>query len=111
MVVRRSRDALVIGRLEATVHPGWAEVAWVLGPDHWGQGYGTEAAGWLIDHLATDHGVTELWATVDPGNTASVRLLQRWGFLEQGPQYRRTPESYEVGDLVYARGLRDDHAL
>lgn len=108
-VVRRSRDRTVIGRLEATVHPGWAELAWVLGPEHWGRGYGTEAAGWLIDHLAEVHHVTELWATVDPGNLASVKLLRRWGFEEQGARGRRTPESFDEGDLVFARGLRKDH--
>ncbi len=109
VVVRRSRDRAVIGRVEATVHTDWAELAWVIGPQHWGQGYGTEAAGWLIEHLAQSYGVTELWATVDPGNTASIRIVQRWGFVHQEPKYRRTPESFDEGDLVFARGLRENH--
>ena len=92
----------VVGRLEATVYPGWAEVAWVFGPEHWGHGYGTEGARWLVDVLAAEYGVADQWATVDPGNTRSIALLRRLGFREQPVPARRTPESYEPGDLVFA---------
>ena len=92
----------VVGRLEATVYPGWAEVAWVLGPDHWGRGYGTEGGRWLVGVLAGDYGVTDLWATVDPRNARSTALLRRLGFSEQPVPAQRMPESYEPGDLVFA---------
>src|SRR5687767_9604035 len=32
-----------IGRLEATIIPQWAEVAYVFGPAYWGRGYAAEA--------------------------------------------------------------------
>lgn len=98
-------DGRIIGRLEATVHDGWAEVAWVMGPEFWGQGYGTEGAAWLVDHLDRVHGVHDVWATVDPGNLRSVGLLRTLGFIRQSEPYRRVPESLEVGDLVFARLL------
>jgi RimJ/RimL family protein N-acetyltransferase len=96
-------DDRIIGQIQATVHEGWAEAAWVLGPEFWGQGYGTEATAWLVAHLARTHGVREVWATVDPANLRSIGLLRALGFVEQARPYRRVPESLEEGDLVFAR--------
>jgi len=98
-------EGRVIGRLEATLHEGWAEVAWVFGPAWWGRGYATEGAAWLLAHLRDDDGITEAWATVDPANGRSVRLIGRLGFREQVPPFRRRPASYDDGDLVFARDL------
>jgi RimJ/RimL family protein N-acetyltransferase len=96
-------DDRIIGQIQATVHAGWAEVAWVLGPEFWGKGYGTEAATWLVAHLDTAHGVIEVWATVDPANLRSIGLLRALGFVQQASPYRRVPESFVDGDLVFAR--------
>jgi len=98
-------EGRVIGRLEATLHEGWAEVAWVFGPRWWGRGYATEGAAWLLDHLRGEHGIAETWATVDPANGRSVRLIGRLGMREQTPPFRRRPASYDDGDRVFARGL------
>ena len=102
----RLQDGTVIGRLEATIEPGddaWAEVAWVFGPQWWGQGYGTEAAVWLSQHLEEAWGVRELWGTVHPENAASIGLLRRLGMSLQEEPYDRHPGSLAPGDLVFAR--------
>ena len=54
----------------------------------------------LLDHLRSDHEVTEVWATVDPRNAASIRLLERCGF---DPREAVPAEvgSYDEGDAVY----------
>ena len=95
----------VIGRAEATLHDGWAELAWVLDPRAWGQGYGTEVATWLAGHLAAEHATGDLWATVAPGNVRSERLALRAGFVAQDPPFRRDPDSYDPGDRVFARRI------
>jgi RimJ/RimL family protein N-acetyltransferase len=99
----REVEGPVIGRLEATVNPGWAEVAWVLGAAWWGRGYGTESALWLADYLADVFGVTELWGTVHPDNTASIALMRRLGMSEQAGPFARELGSWDPGDLVFAR--------
>ena len=106
-VVVRLRDSgrPVIGRLEATVYPRWAEVAWVLGAPYWGRGYGTEGATWLIDHLEGHLGIHEQWATADPRNEPSLRIMRRLDFHEQALPARRRPESFADGDVVLARGV------
>ena len=95
-------DDVVVGRVEATVHHGIAEVAYVFGPAHWGNGYATEATIWLLDALRTD-GVTTFWATVVPDNHASVALLERLGFTPAEPG-GLTLLSFDDGDLTYRLG-------
>ena len=98
------REARLVGRLESTVHGELAEVAYLFDPAVGGQGYATEAVQWLLGHLALEHGVTEVWATTDPANDASVRLLLRTGFV-QADQVHPDVGSYDEGDLVFRRLL------
>jgi RimJ/RimL family protein N-acetyltransferase len=95
-------DNVVVGRLEATVHHGIAEVAYVFGPAHWGQGYATEGTAWMIDDLRAQ-GVQAFWAAVLPENAGSIRLLERLGFIAKDPG--DTPlESFDPGDLTFRLG-------
>lgn len=90
-----------IGRLEATSYYGTsAEVAYLLSPEFWRQGYAFEAMAWWHAHLRAA-GVKELWACVTPTNTRSITLLQRLGYsvadLSQAPKLA----SYDAGDWVF----------
>jgi ribosomal-protein-alanine N-acetyltransferase len=104
-VVMRLRGAAhpMVGRLEATIYPDWAEVAWVLDPRFWRRGLGTEGANWLVGHLHHEYAIDELWATADPANEASLRIMHGLGFVVQPVPARRMPESYDVGDVVLCR--------
>jgi RimJ/RimL family protein N-acetyltransferase len=95
-----------LGQLQATIHDDWAEIAYVLGSKHWGQGYAQEAMRWFHGKLAEDGAATTLWATVAPRNARSVRLLERLGYT---PIADGWPElgSYDEGDLVFCRSCRE----
>jgi RimJ/RimL family protein N-acetyltransferase len=97
-------DGAVIGRVEATLHDGDAEVAYVLGPQWWRQGYGTEATTWLLDELRAA-GVRRAWATVMRGNAGSRGVLRRAGFVEVEPPEAPVLLSYDDGDLVLVKEL------
>jgi len=105
-------DGVVIGRIEATLRhgvgrPGVAEIAYVFGPAWWGRGFATEATAWMIDHLASNHGATQWWATVDPSNTASINLLERLGFATtELPEFGL--ESFDEGDVVFVLRRGDE---
>lgn len=99
----RDLGGVIAGRLEATVHAGWAEVAWLLGEPWWGRGLGTEAAAWLLDHLRDDFGVHEFWATAHPDNAASIAIMRRLGMTEQNAPFARELQSWDPGDVVFAR--------
>ena len=102
-------DGTVIGRLEATAHDDWAEIAYVFGPRWWGRGYATEAVTWFVEELPQP----ELWAAVHPANERSWRLLERVGFRRAGAERTgpggdagtsvRPVASYDDGDLLYVR--------
>ncbi len=85
--LRRRDSGACIGTLQATVQghqPAW--IGYVLGTAAWRQGFATEALRWLIDELRSGHGVTLLRASVDPRNHASLRVLERCGFVNLGPR-------------------------
>jgi RimJ/RimL family protein N-acetyltransferase len=94
----------LVGRVEATVHGPLAEVAYLFDPAVSGHGYATESVEWLLGHLRADHAVTEVWATVDPRNAASIRLLERCGFEKQTAAPPDV-QSYDEGDAAYSRAL------
>lgn len=73
------------------------EIGYILHPDFWGQGFGTEAVAALISHGFEAHGLMEATADVDPDNTASLRLLENLGFVETG----REKNTLQIGDAWF----------
>jgi [ribosomal protein S5]-alanine N-acetyltransferase len=77
----RSTDQLV-GRIGARATPveGAMEVelAWVIHPDHWGQGYAAELAAPARD-LAFSRGLDSVVAMTLPANTSSLRVMEKLG--------------------------------
>lgn len=100
--------APLVGRVEATVHPGRvpvpAEIAYVFSPAWSGRGYATEATAWMLDTLRAEHAVDVAYATVDPANAPSIRLLGRLGFAASTVDPAQLG-SYDPGDLVFERPL------
>jgi RimJ/RimL family protein N-acetyltransferase len=52
---------------------------------HWGKGFATEASRASLAFGFTELGLARIIATVDPGNTASLRVMQKLGFRSTGP--------------------------
>jgi ribosomal-protein-alanine N-acetyltransferase len=74
------------GFVQATIYPGGTGAfAFVIGPEYWGRGVAYEACQAALPYLARELGVTALFATVDPQNSRSIRLLVRLGFSEIAP--------------------------
>ena len=61
-----------------------AELGYVLGRAHWGQGLMFEALSALLTQAFGRLGLRRIEAEVDPANTASARLLDRLGFTREG---------------------------
>ena len=89
----------LLGRLEATVHGGLAEVAFLFGPQHWGRGVATRGLQWLHTQLPG----LPLWATTVPANTRCQALLLRCGYRAVDPSSAPRLYSYDPGDLVFTR--------
>jgi RimJ/RimL family protein N-acetyltransferase len=97
--VRESNHA--IGKVEVAIVADRAEVAYILGSAFWGKGYAAEAMEWLHGQIRERTAATDFWATTLPGNSRSIRLLERLGYAPA----KAWPSigSYHPGDLVYHR--------
>jgi RimJ/RimL family protein N-acetyltransferase len=77
------------------------ELGFMLNPDSWGRGLGSEAARAFIGYAFATHPIDAITADVDPRNAASLGLLAKLGFVETG----RTERTFLVGgewcDSVY----------
>ncbi|MCC8153373.1 MAG: GNAT family N-acetyltransferase [Tannerellaceae bacterium] len=87
-----------------TGHEGMqAEIGYTLHPDFQGKGYATEAVNAMMEYLFIVLKKHRIIASVDPRNTASIRLLERLSFRKEA-HFR---ESYFLrgewtDDVVYA---------
>lgn len=86
VLVRRSDDlpvgtALIFHHDEGSRR---AELGYVLGAAHWGQGLMREAAKALVAAAFGPMGLRRLEAEVNPQNSASVKLLESVGFRREG---------------------------
>ena len=70
-----------IDRIEGTDS---GQFGWYLRSDRWGRGYATEATRLLLDFgFSVLHRAT-MWATADPDNLASIRVLEKSGLTNRG---------------------------
>lgn len=102
-VVRLAATGELVGTLEATLHDGIAEVAYLFGPMHWGKGYAAAGLSWLGAELLQSSDTCSLWATTDPRNHRSIGLLAKCGYSQVKHELAPELYSYVNGDLVFAR--------
>lgn len=77
-----------------------AEVGFALARRVWGAGYASEGVALAIDHAFGTMDLHRLEADTDPRNTASIRLLERLGFLREGTLRERWIVGDEVSDTA-----------
>lgn len=87
------------------------DVGYILHPDVWGMGLASEAVGAVIDHVFRTEEVPVLTADVDPDNSASIRLLERLGFVRTGSAERTWHIGGEWKNSLYYALSRTEWAL
>jgi [ribosomal protein S5]-alanine N-acetyltransferase len=98
-------DGRAIGKLGAWRLP---EFGFILSPDHWRRGYATEAMAAFLGHVFARRDVDHLIADVDPRNRASLALLKRHGFTENGRAAGTWQTHIGLCDSIYLRLDRDN---
>ncbi len=85
-VLRRRVDDAVLGYVQATVGAKGdaAEVAWVVGTPHQGQGLAREAARCMVGWLRAYGGATEVVANIHPEHRASEGVARACGLTATG---------------------------
>jgi ribosomal-protein-alanine N-acetyltransferase len=67
-----------------------AELGYVLAPGRWGKGLLREVLPVLVRHGFEVLGLHRMEARIDPGNVASLKLIERLGFKPEGALRERT---------------------
>lgn len=93
-----------------SLHPGTdierigAEIGYWLGAEHWGRGVMTEAVRLVTEHGLGALGFERIFAVPFTHNTASVRVLEKCGYVHEGTLRRSGVKDGVVLDQhVYAR--------
>ncbi|HVJ87746.1 MAG TPA: GNAT family protein [Caulifigura sp.] len=94
----------------ALLRPDWtngrAEIGFVLNRSQWGRGLATEAVGRMLAHVFDEWNLRRLEADVDPRNARCRKLLERFGFREEGLLRERWSVGGGVQDTVFYGLLR-----
>jgi ribosomal-protein-alanine N-acetyltransferase len=86
-----------------------AEVGYILNRRHWGQGYMTEVMSRVLDYAFDVLKLHRLEADTDPDNTASLAILEKFGFQREGLFRQRWYVSGKWLDSVMLGLLRTDY--
>lgn len=78
------------------------EIGWRLRPEHWGQGYATEAARTLLHYAFAERQLVEVIADIAPANEASKRVALKIGLR----QTDRVSNGYQRFELTAAEFCR-----
>lgn len=84
--VDRRSDAATIGLAGLVRREGLSmpDLGYAFLPSVWGQGYAREAAAAVLAHAQSVLGLTALAAITGPENHASMAVLRKIGFIDQG---------------------------
>jgi ribosomal-protein-alanine N-acetyltransferase len=97
--VRRRDDGVLVGSITLRRMPPYhedLELAWQFAPEHWGQGYATEAAH-AVATWAFEMSAHELFAVTRPNNVRAAKLAKRLGMQWVG----ETDKYYDLTLDVY----------
>jgi RimJ/RimL family protein N-acetyltransferase len=91
-----------VGFVQATIRTaGTAWIAYLLAPAVQGRGYASEAVAAMQAYLVERHGIDRFLACVEPGNRASIALLERRG-LRAADAAEAAEHRLDPVDILYA---------
>lgn len=102
-VVAKEDDCLIgyCGLVNPTIN-GEAEIIYAFKKQYWGKGLASEAAKAMLDFGLKQCGLKRVVAAIDPGNLASIRIVEKWGMKYQEQRL----DEHNLPEVVYAiKGL------
>jgi [ribosomal protein S5]-alanine N-acetyltransferase len=86
IIVLKTAPDHLIGSVRLHIIPAenTCELGYWIAEPHWGQGYASEAAGFIVEHAFTVLNHATIIADYNTDNPASGRVLHRLGFSETG---------------------------
>lgn len=74
----------VVGLVKAVVSEHRAQIGYVVHQAHWGRGLASAAVAQLVGRLSAEAAIQRIWATCALDNPASIRVLEKCGFVREG---------------------------
>jgi ribosomal-protein-alanine N-acetyltransferase len=110
-VVRRSDATLLggVGLIVRRLQYREYELGYCFAKPAWGQGFATESCRAMLDLGFGRIGAHRIFATVDPRNDGSKRVLGKLGFRQEGHQHRDTLVNGEWCDSLVFALLAEEH--
>jgi RimJ/RimL family protein N-acetyltransferase len=107
LAIERWSDGALLGICSLYRSIRGFDVGYMLLKKHWGCGYATEAVGLMLHAVFQQHtdlsvsSSTTVWADVDPRNSASLNVLCKLGFVQEGFEEDAAKVGEELRDSVY----------
>ncbi len=102
--IRSRADGCAIGTMTAYInrHHKTADIGLLIGEtSYWGKGYGQDSWDILGDWLLKEVGIRKLTAGTAAGNTAMVRIMERFGMQHEATRYSQELIDDRAHDVVY----------
>jgi RimJ/RimL family protein N-acetyltransferase len=109
-IARRDEPDALLGTVSLRRHARdrRAELGYWLAAPAWGHGYATEAVSATIDFGFRHLGLARIYAQVFVGNTASMRVLDKLGMVNEGTKRRHIRKGRHLLDVVFYGLLREE---
>ncbi|MEM7145420.1 MAG: GNAT family N-acetyltransferase [Verrucomicrobiota bacterium] len=82
-VIATADEDVAIGGVFCKISEDGAEVGFLVDRRYWGRGYATQAAGAVLSWVYSNSSISRVWATCDVENVASIRVLEKHGFVRE----------------------------
>lgn len=89
--------------------PRSCEIGYGFNREYWNKGYGTEAVQILVKFAFEEMNINRIAGTVTLGNDASIKVLKKCGFQQEGIFRQRTFMKGEFVDDVILAILMEDY--
>ncbi len=86
-----------------------AEVGYAMARNEWGKGYATEAIKAIVEYGFAEMNLNRIEAFITPGNVASIRVLEKIGFIKEGHVRERDLIKGELVDGIIMSKLLKEH--
>ena len=83
--------------------PGEVEIGYTICREYQGRGYATEVLAGICEFAISAFGFRTLYGRVMKGNDASIRVLQKNGFVFEREEYGAEDDPYGKGMLIYKK--------
>jgi len=112
LAITLKENGELIGGCRIYVNGDTGELGWILHRDHWGKGYGTEVARYLLAIGFDDLKLRRIIASASTRNTGSFRIMEKVGMRREAEllDYRKARKGYfrEYRDECRYAILRDE---